>query len=150
MVAPHLMTGGSDSRHYLDMTANGVYRFFPLFVNLTARDVERIHGLDERIKVPSSNSPPELPKSAMPRNSFQQLLLPVTFYLCCLTLCARHVPCLRPACTWPCSVCMTTDVTCDTNLRSNRCEFTLLMHCLLLTDHSGGKACQQPGLVVCM
>ena len=45
------MTGASDSRHYLDITANGVYRFFPLFVNLTAGDVTRVHGIDERIKV---------------------------------------------------------------------------------------------------
>ena len=45
------MTGATDSRHYLDITANGVYRFFPLFVNLTAGDVTRIHGIDERIKV---------------------------------------------------------------------------------------------------
>ena len=45
------MTGASDSRHYLDITANGVYRFFPLFVNLTAGDVTRVHGVDERIKV---------------------------------------------------------------------------------------------------
>ena len=51
VVAPHLMTGASDSRHYLDITANGVYRFFPLFVNLTAGDVARVHGIDERIKV---------------------------------------------------------------------------------------------------
>lgn len=51
VVAPHLMTGASDSRHYLDITANGVYRFFPLFLNLTAGDVARVHGIDERIKV---------------------------------------------------------------------------------------------------
>lgn len=51
VVAPHLMTGASDSRHYLDITANGVYRFFPLFMNLTAGDVSRVHGIDERIKV---------------------------------------------------------------------------------------------------
>ena len=48
------MTGASDSRHYLDITANGVYRFFPLFVNLTAGDVTRVHGIDERIKVCSA------------------------------------------------------------------------------------------------
>lgn len=51
VVAPHLMTGASDSCHYLDITANGVYRFFPLFLNLTAGDVSRVHGIDERIKV---------------------------------------------------------------------------------------------------
>lgn len=56
VVAPHLMTGASDSRHYLDITANGVYRFFPLFVNLTRGDVTRVHGIDERIKV--SQHPP--------------------------------------------------------------------------------------------
>ena len=50
-MAPHLMTGASDSRHYLDITANGVYRFFPLFMNLTAGDIKRVHGIDERIKV---------------------------------------------------------------------------------------------------
>ena len=57
VVAPHLMTGASDSRHYLDITANGVYRFFPLFVNLTAGDVTRVHGIDERIKVGQQLTP---------------------------------------------------------------------------------------------
>lgn len=57
VVAPHLMTGGTDSHHYLDITANGVYRFFPLFVNLTAGDVTRVHGIDERIKV--KQQPPQ-------------------------------------------------------------------------------------------
>lgn len=61
VVAPHLMTGASDSRHYLDITANGVYRFFPLFVNLTAGDVARVHGVDERIKVFVTLCPNQLP-----------------------------------------------------------------------------------------
>lgn len=51
VVVPHLMTGASDSRHYLNLTANGVYRFFPLSMNMTAGDVKRVHGIDERIKV---------------------------------------------------------------------------------------------------
>lgn len=55
------MTGASDSRHYLDITANGVYRFFPLFVNLTAGDVARVHGVDERIKVFVTLCPNQLP-----------------------------------------------------------------------------------------
>lgn len=54
VVAPHLMTGASDSRHYLHITANGVYRFFPLFMNLTAGEIKRVHGIDERIKVRTS------------------------------------------------------------------------------------------------
>ena len=56
-MAPHLMTGASDSRHYLDITAKGVYRFFPLFMNLTAGEINRVHGVDERIKVPPAMLP---------------------------------------------------------------------------------------------
>ena len=48
LVAPRLMIGASDSRHYAEITDN-TYRLIPTV--LTAEDVTRIHGIDERIGV---------------------------------------------------------------------------------------------------
>ncbi len=48
LVAPYLVTGGTDSR-YLNELAENVYRF--LFNRLDAQDLKRIHGTDERISV---------------------------------------------------------------------------------------------------
>ena len=48
IVAPALMLGGTDSRHYTDI-ADDVYRFIPMI--LGPEDTERIHGLNERIGV---------------------------------------------------------------------------------------------------
>ncbi len=47
-VAPGLVLGGTDSRHYRRLSPN-VYRFSPMRV--TAQDLARIHGVDERISV---------------------------------------------------------------------------------------------------
>ncbi|MHC1782644.1 MAG: M20/M25/M40 family metallo-hydrolase [Anaerolineaceae bacterium] len=47
-VAPFLVLGATDSRHYAAMCSN-VYRFTPFVVR--PEDVARIHGVDERIKV---------------------------------------------------------------------------------------------------
>ncbi|MBN2500107.1 MAG: M20 family peptidase [Anaerolineales bacterium] len=47
---PFLMLGGTDSRHYTGICPN-VYRFAP--VQLTADDLGRVHGIDERIAVSS-------------------------------------------------------------------------------------------------
>lgn len=47
-VAPSLMIGGTDSRHYPDL-ADDNYRFMP-FV-LTPDDLHRFHGTDERVKI---------------------------------------------------------------------------------------------------
>jgi carboxypeptidase PM20D1 len=46
LVVPYLVTGGTDARHYEDLTGN-VYRFLP--VRLGPDDLERIHGVNERI-----------------------------------------------------------------------------------------------------
>ena len=46
VVVPYLVTAGTDARHYEALSDN-VYRFLPL--RLTSRDLERIHGTDERI-----------------------------------------------------------------------------------------------------
>jgi carboxypeptidase PM20D1 len=48
IVAPFLMVGAADARHYTRLTPN-VYRFAP--VPLAERDLDRIHGIDERIAV---------------------------------------------------------------------------------------------------
>jgi carboxypeptidase PM20D1 len=47
-VVPNLALGGTDSRHYRDLSEN-VYRFTPVL--LAAEDIKRIHGRDERISV---------------------------------------------------------------------------------------------------
>jgi len=47
-VAPYLTVGSTDSRHYAAL-ADNVYRFLP--IRLHAADVQRIHGIDERIAV---------------------------------------------------------------------------------------------------
>lgn len=48
VVAPALVVGATDSRHYSQLT-NNIYRFMP--VQLTKADLKRIHGIDERISV---------------------------------------------------------------------------------------------------
>lgn len=48
LVAPYLVVVVTDARHYSELTDN-VFRFLPL--RLTARDLERIHGADERIAI---------------------------------------------------------------------------------------------------
>jgi len=48
VVAPFLMLGATDARHYTSLTPN-VFRFLP--VHLGAGDLERLHGVDERIGV---------------------------------------------------------------------------------------------------
>jgi len=46
IVAPFLVVGATDARHYAPLTRN-VYRFAPL--PLTSADLDRFHGVDERI-----------------------------------------------------------------------------------------------------
>lgn len=48
IVAPNLVLGGTDSRHFSDLSQN-VYRFLPL--SLTSSDLDRIHGTNERITI---------------------------------------------------------------------------------------------------
>jgi carboxypeptidase PM20D1 len=50
IVVPHLVGGGTDSRHYFGLTKN-VFRMIPNEV--TPEDLERFHGKDERISVES-------------------------------------------------------------------------------------------------
>lgn len=47
-IAPFLVIGGTDSAHYTALS-DSVYRFSPL--PLTAEDLPRIHGIDERVGV---------------------------------------------------------------------------------------------------
>lgn len=47
-VAPYLVLGATDSAHYEPLTRD-IYRFSP--VRLDSRDLERIHGIDERLSV---------------------------------------------------------------------------------------------------
>ena len=48
IVAPYLVVVATDARHYSGLSGN-VYRFLPL--RLTPGDLERMHGIDERIGV---------------------------------------------------------------------------------------------------
>lgn len=48
VVAPYVVVGATDARYYASLTRN-VYRFLP--VRLASRDLERLHGVDERIAV---------------------------------------------------------------------------------------------------
>ncbi len=48
VVVPTLLVAATDSRHYAGV-AEQVYRFAP--TRLTRRDIERIHGADDRIAV---------------------------------------------------------------------------------------------------
>jgi len=48
IVAPYLVLGGTDSRHYAPLTT-GLYRFAPF--RASASDLRRAHGTDERIAV---------------------------------------------------------------------------------------------------
>jgi carboxypeptidase PM20D1 len=48
IVAPYLVVVATDARYYSGLSRN-VFRFLPL--RLTSRDLERMHGIDERIGV---------------------------------------------------------------------------------------------------
>ncbi len=48
LVAPGLLVGATDTRHYLEFTDN-IYRFAPVF--LLKDETKMFHGLDERISV---------------------------------------------------------------------------------------------------
>ena len=50
IVVPYLVAGGTDARHYLELTRN-VYRFSP--VTLSQEDRSRLHGTNERIFIDS-------------------------------------------------------------------------------------------------
>jgi Acetylornithine deacetylase/Succinyl-diaminopimelate desuccinylase and related deacylases len=52
IIAPTLMLASSDSRNYSRISRN-IYKFAPLYVN--AKDMTRIHGIDERIAKNSFN-----------------------------------------------------------------------------------------------
>ena len=47
-MAPYLVVGGTDSRHYASLTRN-VYRFLPVLAD--PPDLRRFHGTDERVSV---------------------------------------------------------------------------------------------------
>ena len=48
IVAPYLVVVVTDARHYADLSRN-VFRFLP--IRFTSRDLERMHGIDERIGI---------------------------------------------------------------------------------------------------
>lgn len=48
VVAPYLDVGGTDSRHFQDLTED-IYRFMPF--RLSREDLKRIHGTNERVSV---------------------------------------------------------------------------------------------------
>ena len=50
LVAPYLVLGATDSKHYKDLTKN-IFRFNP--IRLEDADLKRIHGTDERVSIES-------------------------------------------------------------------------------------------------
>jgi carboxypeptidase PM20D1 len=48
VVAPTMMVGSSDSKHFIVVTKN-IYRFAPIIIN--SQDMARIHGLNERTSI---------------------------------------------------------------------------------------------------
>ena len=48
IAAPNLLSGGTDTKHFQKLSPN-VYRFIP--VSVTAEDLERVHGTNERVSV---------------------------------------------------------------------------------------------------
>ncbi len=50
IVAPNLLSGGTDTKHYAPLTRN-VYRFLP--IRLNGEDLARLHGTNERVGVES-------------------------------------------------------------------------------------------------
>lgn len=50
VVAPGLVLGATDSRHYQSLSEH-IYRFLPILV--TSQDMERIHGVNERLAIDS-------------------------------------------------------------------------------------------------
>jgi carboxypeptidase PM20D1 len=48
VVAPALVVGGTDTRHYVKVAANG-FRFLP--IRFALEDFERVHGRDERLSI---------------------------------------------------------------------------------------------------
>jgi len=49
VAVPYLLVGMTDSRHYHDLSRRGTLRFTPHFADQSAGDLQRIHGLDERM-----------------------------------------------------------------------------------------------------
>lgn len=49
VMVPGLLSGRTDSSHYHALSENGVFRFVPWSVNVTAGDPGRVHGIDERL-----------------------------------------------------------------------------------------------------
>ncbi|KAL6765811.1 hypothetical protein V8C86DRAFT_2449934 [Haematococcus lacustris] len=50
-VAPFLMSGGTDSKHFADLTEHGILRFVPVSVNKTAGELGSVHSTNERMRV---------------------------------------------------------------------------------------------------
>ena len=48
-MSPYLMLGRTDSTHYIQLSGGNIFRFAPFTSNRTAGDVQRVHGIDERV-----------------------------------------------------------------------------------------------------
>eukprot|EP01024_Parvocaulis_polyphysoides_P024792 TRINITY_DN2262_c1_g1_i1.p3 TRINITY_DN2262_c1_g1~~TRINITY_DN2262_c1_g1_i1.p3 ORF type:complete len:110 (-),score=8.68 TRINITY_DN2262_c1_g1_i1:379-684(-) len=49
LVVPYVVVVATDSRYYLDISRNGAYRFLPISLYEATQDLQRIHGVNERI-----------------------------------------------------------------------------------------------------
>ena len=48
-VAPFLLTGGTDSKHYAPISRHGILRFVPYALSKSGGDLGRIHSANERV-----------------------------------------------------------------------------------------------------
>jgi hypothetical protein len=51
LLAAAVYAGGTDSRHYIHLSRHGVFRFLPISLALSTRDLHRFHSTDERLSV---------------------------------------------------------------------------------------------------
>ncbi|GMH42888.1 hypothetical protein BSKO_10807 [Bryopsis sp. KO-2023] len=49
VVAPYLLVGGTDSKHYQDVTVGGTLRFLPYPLNFKKKELGMMHGTNERL-----------------------------------------------------------------------------------------------------
>lgn len=51
IVVPNLLAGRTDSAKFEHLSDNGIFRFIPVSLNLTAGDPGLVHGINERLHV---------------------------------------------------------------------------------------------------
>lgn len=52
-VLPYMVSGGTDSKHFQQLSANGILRFVPMEMSKAAGELASIHATNERVRVDS-------------------------------------------------------------------------------------------------